>query len=109
MSNQQNKILTRVSRPISFAGALGGLMRIFGIHASAGDLTARWDEIMGDKIASVAQIVAIKQTRDKKFNIVLRPHNPAMALELSYMNDEILNKINKYFGYNAVSKITLRK
>ena len=29
--------------------------------------------------------------------------------ELSYQKDEILRRINKYFGYDAISKITFRK
>lgn len=109
MSNQNNKLSKRDEHPVTFAGALGSLMRIFGIRASDSDLTARWSEIMGDKIASVAQLVATKKGPDKKFTIVLRPHNPAMALELSYMRDEIIELINKYFGYDAVSKLTFRK
>lgn len=109
MSNPASKIDVRGAKPVSISGALGGLLRIFGTRASDADLTARWGDIMGDKIASVAQIVAIKQTPKKKFNIVLRPVNPAMTLELSYMRDEIIQKINKYFGYDAVEKITFRK
>lgn len=109
MSNPANKIDVRGAKPVSISGALGGLMRIFGARASDSDLTSRWSDIMGDRIASVAHIVAIKQTPKKKFNIVLRPANPAMTLELSYMRDEIIQKINKYFGYDAVEKITFRK
>lgn len=109
MSNPANKIDTRGKKPVSISGALGGLLRIFGARASDADLTSRWSEIMGSQIASVAQIVAIKPTHNKTFNIVLRPANPAMTLELSYMRDEIISKINRYFGYNAVEKITFRK
>ena len=46
---------------------------------------------------------------DEKFNIVLRPATPAFALQLSYMSDEITNRINKYFGYDAVGKISFKK
>lgn len=109
MSNQDKKLNTRLSRPQTIAGALGGLIKIFGIRASDSDLANRWDEIMGADIASIAKLAAIKKNRDNTFNIVIRPAAPAYALQLSYQSDEITQRINKYFGYNAVGKISFRK
>lgn len=109
MSNHDKKFNERTSRPQTIGGALGGLIKIFGVRASDSDLVARWDEIMGRDIASVARIVAIKKNRDNTFNVVLRPAVPAYALQLSYRSEEIIRKINKYFGYDAVSKISFRK
>ena len=88
---------------------MGGLMKIFGVRASDADLCNRWNEIIGEDIANIATIAAIKKNRDKTFNIVIRPTNPAYTLQLSYQSDEITNRINKYFGYNAVGKISFRK
>lgn len=109
MSNQTKKIDSRYSRPQTIAGALGGLIRIFGVRASDSDLQARWADIMGADIASVASLAAIKKNRDNTFNVVIRSTNPAYALQLSYQRDEIITRINKYFGYDAVSKISFRK
>ena len=77
MSNQTKKIDSRYSRPQTIAGALGGLIRIFGVRASDSDLQARWADIMGTDIASVASLAAIKKNRDNTFNVVIRPTNPA--------------------------------
>lgn len=109
MSNPENKFSARAKRPQTIAGALGGLLKIFGARASDSDLVARWGEIMPADIASVAQICAIKKTPNKKYNIVLRPTNPALALELSYKKDVIKKQIDKYFGYDAVEKISFRR
>lgn len=109
MSNQPNKLNQRTSRPQTIAGVMGGVLKIFGIRASDSDLVARWAEIMGSEIANKANIVAIKKTKNNKFNVVIRPTNPALALQLSYMSEEIKNKINKYFGRDAVEKISIRK
>lgn len=110
MSNPKNKDLSvRTKRPQSIAGALGGLFKIFGVRASDSDLVARWPEIMGPEISNMADICAIKKTRTGEYNIVLRPRNPAYTLQLSYMTDEIKNKINKYFGTDCVAKISFRK
>ncbi len=88
---------------------MGALLQRFGARASDADLVQRWDKIMGPDIAAIATIAAIKKTRDDKYNIVLRPKNPAFTLQLSYMADDIKNKINKYFGRDAVAKISFRK
>ena len=109
MSNQGKKLDIRTSRPQTIAGALGGLIKIFGVRASDSDLLNRWNEIMGDDIASITKLAAIKKNRDNTFNIVIRPTNPAYKLQLSYQSDEIIKRINKYFGYNAVGKISFRK
>lgn len=109
MSNQPNKLNQRTSRPQTIAGVMGGVLKIFGIRASDSDLVARWAEIMGSEIANKANIVAIKKTKNNKFNVVIRPTNPALALQLSYMSEEIKNKINKYFGRDAIEKISIRK
>ena len=88
---------------------MGDLLKSFGVRASDADLVKRWDKIMGPDIANIAKIVAIKKTKDGYFNITLRPENPAFTLQLSYMSDEIKKKINKYFGRDAVAKISFRK
>jgi hypothetical protein len=108
MSNR-TKFDKRLTRPQTLASAFGGLMKIFGARASDADLSERWNSIMGDDIASVARLVAITKTKDNKFNIAVRAANPAFALQLSYQKDEIAKRINKYFGYAAVAKVTIRK
>ncbi len=107
--NKKPNLEKRYTRPQTLASAFGGLMKVFGTRASDADLANRWDEIMGDDIASIAKLVAITKTPNKKFNIAVRAANPAFALPLSYRTGEITEKINKYFGFDAVNKVTIRK
>ena len=109
MSNHDKKLNERLKRPQTIAGALGGLISVFGVRASDADLVQRWDEIMGADIAAVTKLAAIRKNRDNTFNIVIRPTNPAYTLQLSYQKDEIIKRINRYFGYDAVGKISFRK
>ena len=111
MSNQDKKINwnVRKSRPQTLASALGGLLEMFGIRASDADLVKNWKNIVSKDISDIANIVAVKKTRDKKINIVLRPISSAFALELSYKVEDCKNQINKYYGYDTVSRIIIRK
>ena len=96
-------------RPQTIAGALGGLMRHFGVRASDADLVAHWSEIMGPEISAIAGVAAIKKMRDGRYNIAIRPISPAFTLQLSYMTAEITEKLNNYFGRDAIGKISFRK
>ena len=111
MLNQNKKINLEIrkSRPQTLASAFGGLIEMFGGRTSDADLANNWNNIVNKDISKISNIVAIKLSRDKKFNIVLRPVSPAFALELSYKIDEIKTCINKYYGRDAVGKITIRK
>ena len=111
MSNQDKKtnLVIRKSRPQTLAASFGGLLDTLGIRASDADLSENWVSIVGNQIANISKVVAIKKARNNKLNIVLRPVSPAFALELSYKMDECTQKINKYYGYDAVAKITIRK
>ena len=100
---------THIAHPHTLAGAIGGLFRIFGVRASDADLSARWGEIMGADIGGISTLAAIKKTPDGRFNIAVRPINPAFALQLSYQSAEITKRVNKYFGFDAVNKVTFRK
>jgi hypothetical protein len=111
MSNQNKKINLdiRKSRPQTLAAAFGGLMEIFGVRAGDADLAKNWKNIVSPDIYKIANVVAVRRTKDKKLNIVLRPVSPAFALELSYKVQDCKNQIDKYYGRDAVAKITIRK
>lgn len=111
MSNQDKKINLNIrkSKPQTLAAAFGNLMNTLGVRASDADLAMNWHHVVGNEIANIAKVIAIKKLKNNKFNIVLRPVSPAFALELSYKIDDCIEKINAYYGRNAVSKITIRK
>ncbi len=109
MSNQPDKLNERAARPSTLAGALGGLLQILGVRASDADLTKNWNKIVGAEISQIAKIVGVRKLRDGRFSVALRPVNPAFALQLSYRTPDITDRINKYYGRDAVAKITIRK
>jgi len=106
-------LLQRTARPQSLGGVFGGFLRSIGVRASDADLANRWAEIVGTEIADMADFVRItkREMRNAKREgtLTIRAKVPALATPLSYKKDEIIACVNKYFGYDALAKITIRK
>ena len=68
MSNQDKKpnLNIRRSRPQTLASSFGGLMNTFGIRASDADLSLNWRNVVGNNIADIAKVVAIKKLRNNR-------------------------------------------
>lgn len=108
MKNKLN-FSERNFRPQNLGGVFGGLLKKFGIRTSSADLANRWDEIVGPDLARIGKLSGVRKTKNKKMNVSIKPTVPAMATEVSYRTKEFCLKINKYFGYEAVEKIIIRK
>lgn len=111
MLNQNKKVNldVRKNRPQTLASAFGGLMEIFGVRTGDADLAKNWKNIVSKDISDISNVIAVRKTRDKKLNIVLRPVNPSFALELSYKTEDCKKQLNNYYGFDAIAKITIRK
>jgi len=108
--NKAPNLSVRMSRPQSLGGAFGGVLRLFGCTASDADLSARWQEIIGVELSRQASMVGIsKRTKGTGRTLKIKATNPAGALSLSYRAEEIRTRVNKYFGYEAIDKITVKK
>jgi hypothetical protein len=93
----------RSTRPMFVGAAINNFLRRIGAKTSDADLSARWNEIVGNDSALVK---ISRGVRDRTATI--RAKNPADRLAMSYQKDDIMKKINAYFGYNAVAKIVVR-
>jgi hypothetical protein len=114
--NKPPNLEQRKSRPHSLGGAFGELLRKLGRHSSDADLSARWNEIMGSEIADIADMAGIsKGTRNKEQVkncervLTVKAKNPALALALSYKVSDIRARANKYFGYDAIAAVKVKK
>jgi hypothetical protein len=93
----------RNARPIFVGAAINNFLRRLGARASDGDLAAKWGDIVGPD----SELVKISGGA-KNRTAYVRAKNPAARLTLSYQSDDIIKKINAYFGYGAVGKIVVR-
>lgn len=79
------------------------------------ELVTRWADIVGADIAALAEPLKLQwqRTRDdgeptEPATLVLRVEGPA-AIEIQHQSAVILERINRFFGWQAVGRLTFRQ
>ena len=104
-------------RPLSefMAATLSDALKSQGF-ASA-EILARWADIAGPEIAAHSEPMKINWPRAQKSpgdeppepaTLVLRVEGP-MALEIQHLTAVILERVNRFFGWQAIGRISLRQ
>ncbi len=106
-------------RPLSaFSGAaLSDALKAQGF-ASA-EIIARWADIVGTEIAAHSEPAKINWPRGNRdgdlsdkapepATLVLRVEGPA-AIEIQHLSGVILERVNRFFGWQAIGRIALRQ
>lgn len=81
---------------------------------AARELVTRWAEIAGAQIAAHCEPLKMQWPRpvdgqpQEPATLVLRVEGP-MALEIQHSSDQVLQRVNRFFGWNAVGKLALRQ
>ncbi len=82
--------------------------RKFGFVQSS--VVTRWPEIVGERHARVCMPEAIRFPPGEKSDGILQLLVvPAHAPMISHVIPEIIERVNRFFGYNAVAKVKLRQ
>jgi hypothetical protein len=78
------------------------------------ELVTRWAEIVGPEIAAHAEPLKIQWARradpdtDEPATLVLRVEGP-VAIEIQHLSGVIVERVNRFFGWRAISRIALRQ
>ena len=81
---------------------------------AARELVTRWAEIAGPEVAAHSEPLKIQWPRPVEgqnqvpATLILRVEGP-MALEIQHASDAILQRVNRFFGWQAIGKIALRQ
>lgn len=87
----------------------------YGFHTA--EIMTSWETIVGADLARLTRPEAIKWPRGAKARVaseddaraagatLILASNPAFALEVSYRTQEIIDRINRYFGYRAIAQL----
>lgn len=73
------------------------------------DVIANWANIVGDELAELTRPIKIEFKKDERRNGVLHIEaaSGALALELQQRSTMVLNKVNVFFGYDAVARLKI--
>ncbi len=97
--------LTKVSE-----GITSMVQKLLGSHGLTEiDILKNWEKIVGSDLAkmSVPQRIDFKKNERSDGTLFLVTSSGAFALEIGHRTNMIIEKINTYFGYKAVSKIKI--
>src|SRR5436189_4848779 len=81
---------------------------------AARELVTRWREIAGPEVAAHSEPLKIQWPRQvegqpqEPATLVLRVEGP-IALEIQHASDVILERVNRFFGWQAVGRLALRQ
>src|SRR5260370_40436727 len=82
--------------------------------SAASELLTRWKEFVGTERAAHAEPVKLEWPREvngepgEPATLVLRVEGP-VSIEIQHQSAVILERINRFFGWQAVGRITLRQ
>ena len=78
------------------------------------ELVTRWQDIVGPEIGAHAEPIKLQWPRAidgepaEPATLVLRVEGPA-AIEIQHLSNVILERVNRFFGWQAVGRVALRQ
>lgn len=78
------------------------------------ELVSRWPQIVGAEIAALAEPIRLQWPRSvageppEPATLVLRVEGPT-AIEIQHLSGVLLDRINRFFGWQTVGRIALRQ
>jgi hypothetical protein len=101
-------------RPLSelLGATLGDAFKAQGFAST--EIISRWPDIVGPEIAAHSEPLKINWPRafgtqaPEPATLVLRVEGPA-ALEIQHLSAVILERVNRFFGWQAIGRIALRQ
>ena len=67
-----------------------------------------WTKMVDKKISDACYPTSIKMTKEMRDGNLILNVIHGKELEIEYQKKEIIDKINSFFGYNLISKVTLK-
>ena len=109
-NKNNNKTLTFMQglRPFSSSipKTLKKYLRKGGYNYS--NIVDNWTKMVSKKISDVCYPIAVKMGKDMKDGNLVLNVTHGKEMEVEYEKKNIMDKINSFFGYNCISKVTLK-
>ena len=72
------------------------------------NIVDNWTRIVSKRVSDACFPITIKMTKDMKDGTLILNVSHGKELEIEYEKNEIIDKINSFFGYNCINNVTLK-
>ena len=83
-----------------------GILKKNGYNYS--EIISKWNMLMGKDISSFSYPKSIKMTKGDNNGILILAVKRGNEINIEYSKEEIINKINSYFGYRLINEVRLQ-
>ena len=107
-NNRESKTYVQGLRPFgnTLPRGVKGILKKNGYNYS--EIINKWSFLVGKNISSFCYPKSIKMTNDSKNGILILSVERGNEINIEYKKNDIINKINSYFGYKLIKEIRLR-
>ncbi len=117
--NNKNEVIKRTFVPKKIGDSLNGIKKHFSNKFGRIEyiIVSQWSKIVGPFFADYSEPEKITRLFEKENNMGEKIYNNILhvnvshtaALEFQHYKDKIIEKINSYFGYQAISNLKIKQ
>jgi len=107
-NNKESRTYVQGLRPFgnTLPRGIKGILKKNGYNYS--EIINKWNFLVGQDISNCCYPKSIKVSRANKNGILVLSVERGNEINVEYSKQEIINKINSYFGYKLISEIRLQ-
>ena len=107
-NNKESKTYVQGLRPFgnTLPRGIKGILKKNGYNYS--EIISKWNMLVGKDISSCAYPKSIKITKNNMDGTLVLAVKRGDEIVVEYSKNEIINKINSYFGYRLINEIRLK-
>jgi len=106
-NNKENKSFVQGLRPFgnTLPRSIKSILKRNGYNYS--EIISKWSMLVGDEISKYSYPKSIKMKEKNGNGILLLAVKRGDEINVEYSKEDIINKINSYFGYKLISEVRL--
>ena len=107
-NNKESRSYVQGLRPFgnTLPRGIKGILKKSGYNYS--EIISKWNLLVGKNISNCCYPKSIKMTKNDKSGILILSVERGNEITIEYSKNEIINKINSYFGYKLINEIKLQ-
>ena len=107
-NNKESKTYVQGLRPLgnTLPRGVKGILKKNGYNYS--EIISKWNMLVGKDISSCAYPESIKMKKGDTHGTLVLAIKRGDEINIEYSKEEIINKINSYFGYKLINEIKLQ-